>query len=111
MLTEEQKSNCLAYDPFAGDFGMPGDRALKDKIVVGRAVRRCNECLQRTEPGTNHRVMAWLFDGEFHHYRICEKCCVAMAAWAMGDESLMDERESVREQTEKEMRNEEKSQM
>lgn len=95
MLTEQQKRDCLAYEPFEGDFGMPSDMALKDKVVVGRVSRPCNECLQPTEPGTNHRVMTWIFDGELHYYRICEKCCVAMAAWVNGDEDPMDDRSRI----------------
>lgn len=42
---------CLQINPFEGDFGVPGDRVLSDKIVTGRSDKPCVECLTPTAKG------------------------------------------------------------
>lgn len=93
-------SACLQVNPFEGDFGEPGDRVLKDKIVTARKGGACGICLQDIVPGERIRVLAAIFSGALMHYRWCSSCCAAMAsswtdngaAWearaALGRESL-----------------------
>lgn len=79
-MTETQENDCLKCNPFEGDFGSPGDKVLKDKIVTARKGGTCGMCLQEIQPGERARTLAAIFDGAMRHYRWCEKCCEAMAA-------------------------------
>ena len=78
-MTEKEKSDCLSCNPFEGDFGNSSDRILENKIVKGRAEVVCHLCGRKTVPGTSHRTMKAVFDGQFMSFRWCEECCKAMA--------------------------------
>ena len=80
--------DCLAADPFEGDFGNSNDRTLKDKIVTARRSGKCHCCGQQITPGTRIRSRADIFDGTLFSFRWCTECCVAMAkSWEDGGES------------------------
>ena len=70
---------CLACNPFEGDFGEPGDRTLVEKIVTLRRPRKCALCGQMSVKGTRCRVNVEIFDGKLMSYTWCEECCSAMA--------------------------------
>lgn len=73
------EDDCLAYDPFSGDFGMPSDRSLRDKMVICRKPGNCHICGGDIIKGDRIRSRSDLFDGEIWYYRFCTKCCEAMA--------------------------------
>lgn len=89
MITEVQERNCLKYNPFEGDFGDPGDKILKKKMVTAKKGGFCKLCQQEIKPGERIRVQAEIFEGTFENYRWCEQCCIAMA------ENWFDEGESL----------------
>ena len=72
------ESDVLAVNPFEGDFGSPGDRTLKNKMVTARKEGECHLCGGKTVPGTRIRVMTEKFEGRLEYYRWCNECCVAM---------------------------------
>lgn len=78
-MTDFDEADCLAVDPFDGDFGSPGDTIFRDKIVIPRKTHECACCMRLTDVGTKTRVITALFDGELHQYRYCTHCCAAMA--------------------------------
>ena len=59
------EKDCLACNPFEGDYGEVTDRKLKDKIVTARKSRECSLCLTLIEPGERIRVMVEIASGEF----------------------------------------------
>lgn len=71
---------CLAYNPFEGDFGEPGDRTLKDKIVTARKPGPCHICGSEIKPGERVRSRVDVCGGELMSFRWCQECCVAMAS-------------------------------
>ena len=75
------EGNCLACDPFEGDYGGSGadDSVLSDKMVTTRGVGECHTCAGTVEKGTRNRVRIEVYDGEFMRFRWCEPCCRAMA--------------------------------
>jgi hypothetical protein len=77
----ERLALALQYDPFKGDFGDPGDRSLRDKIVKFRRGGECHICAGEVTPGSQGRslTMAWETDG-LMSYRFCAECTDAMAA-------------------------------
>ena len=79
-VTTFNEDQCLQTNPFEGDFGGPGDRTLKDKIVTARKTGPCSLCRQDIQNGERIRIKAAIFDGALMHYRWCSKCCAAMAA-------------------------------
>lgn len=81
-------NDCLNYYPFEGDFGLPTDRTLKDKIGIARKSGPCSLCDQDIQPKEKIRIMACIFDGELHSYRWCEACCIAMATVFSTDHGL-----------------------
>lgn len=76
----------LATDPFAGDFGSPGDRTLKDKMGTARKAGECQDCGQMIQPGERIRLRTDIFDGELMSFRWCQLCCEAMAI--SGDDDM-----------------------
>lgn len=70
----------LTHDPFAGDFGGPGDRCLKDKMVTARKSGPCHNCNQVIQTGDRVRSRSDIADGELMSFRWCRLCCEAMAA-------------------------------
>jgi hypothetical protein len=68
----------LATDPFAGDFGDPGDRTLRDKMVSARKPAECHDCAQTIQPGERIRSRTDVADGEMMSFKWCRLCCEAM---------------------------------
>lgn len=89
------EAQCLADDPFAGDFGGAGDsdRILSDKMVTARKGGECHTCAEIAQPGTRNRVRTEVYDGELMSFRWCEPCCRLMAR-AHVDEAAATELES-----------------
>jgi len=81
-MTTFNEADCLATDPFAGDFGDPGDRTLFDKIV--RAAKphpsACHDCAGDIAKGERHRSRSDVADGDLMSFRWCAECCAAQAA-------------------------------
>ena len=71
----------LSYDPYAGDFGSPGDKVLENKMVVARKFREgdCHICRGDIAKGERHRKQVDVFDGQLISNRWCALCCAAMA--------------------------------
>ncbi len=78
-MSESWKDDCLEYDPFDGDFGVPGDIVLRDKVVKARKDFKCSMCCQGMSKGTMKRAIAAKFDGQLMSYDYCQECCEAMA--------------------------------
>lgn len=72
--------DCLADDPFAGDFG-DGEVALSDKMVTNRKGGTCHTCAGECQPGTRNRVLVERSEGALITYRWCQSCCFAMAVY------------------------------
>lgn len=90
-------SRALDYNPFDGDFGEPGDRELKDKIVKFRKPRLCHCCAHEVEPGTLGRslTMLWVSDGPMS-YAYCTDCTRAQAISWDDQGRALDRRFSLR---------------
>ena len=88
------EAQCLADDPFAGDYGGSGDGdgVLSDKMVTNRKGGTCHMCAGECTPGTRNRVRAEVYDGEFMRFRWCVECCFAMAVYGLGRFSIADRR-------------------
>lgn len=78
----------LAFDPFEGDFGAPGDRVFSNRMVNARKPGACSHCGQQIVKGERVRRQTSKFDGELMSHRWCAKCCAAMASY---DTELEDE--------------------
>ena len=76
----ESISEALYFDPFEGDFGEPGDRTIKDKIVKFRKPHRCHICDVTTQVGEVGRNRVDVFAGALYSVYFCHECCVAMVA-------------------------------
>jgi len=88
MHLQEEK-DCMAVDPFEGDFGDIGGVILKDKIGTARKAGECHACTQQIQPGERVRIRAEIADGGLLSFRWCQKCCEAMAAsWRDGGRAL-----------------------
>lgn len=88
------EGDCLALDPFEGDFGTPGDRVLSDRIVKAAKPHLgiCHDCAGDIQRGERHRSRVDIADGEFFTFRWCGECCVAMAKSWEDDGRAMEER-------------------
>jgi len=71
--------DALAWNPFEGDFGSPGDRTLKDKIVTARKGGECHNCGCDIQPKERIRTQSAIIDGSLMSWRWCQLCCEAMA--------------------------------
>jgi hypothetical protein len=80
MMPYRWEPECLADDPFAGDFG-DGEVALSDKMVTNRQGGTCHTCGGPCEPGTRNRVMTERTGDGLCSYRWCVQCCFAMAVY------------------------------
>lgn len=78
-MTDAEQRQCLAINPFEGDFGAPGDRIFKDRIIRVRRPRTCGCCRLPLVAAEHARVIVALFDGDLMSYSFCERCCLAMA--------------------------------
>lgn len=98
------EADCLADDPFAGDFGC-GEVALSDKMVTNRGGGTCHMCDGHCEPGTRNRVLTERVDGRLETFRWCQECCFSMAVYhirpSIGDArcKLGKDRRSAKEPT------------
>lgn len=73
------ESDCLLYDPFAGDDYGGGLKNETKKIVTARGEYECHICREEISPGDRHRVDRAILDGEWVTARFCSICCAAMA--------------------------------
>lgn len=71
--------DCLSCDPFEGDFGDPGDRVLKDKIVKSRVLYPCDLCGQTIWVGEYARSRTDISGGKLMSFKWCSLCSKAMA--------------------------------
>lgn len=78
MTTFDEKE-CMACNPFEGDFG-DGEIVLTDKIVTARKGGTCHLCRQEIKPGERIRTRKEAYDGKIDNFRWCSECCSAMAA-------------------------------
>lgn len=78
MNTTDFERDVLAFDPFDGDFGEPGDSVLRDKMVNARKPGPCSHCGCKIIKGERVRSMSARF-GDLMSYRWCSLCCAAMA--------------------------------
>lgn len=93
------EESVLATDPFAGDFGSPGDRTLKDKMGTARKQGPCQDCGQTIQPGERIRLRTDIFDGELMSFRWCQLCCEAMAISGEDDMDAWSKRIAMRTNT------------
>lgn len=78
-MNKEQLESSLYFNPFDGDFGVPGDRTLKDKIVKFRKPHVCHICDADIKAGELGRNLVEVFYGDIGSFYFCPECCVAMA--------------------------------
>lgn len=88
----------LRYNPFDGDFGEPGDRCLRDKIVTFRKGGKCVDCLDEIVPGTRGRslTMLWADRSGPITGRYCKACTEAQATAFEDEGKALDARWNVR---------------
>lgn len=97
-LSEQEVRDCLALNPFDGDFGSPGDIVLSDRICIARKPATCNDCVGPILPGEHQRRHDAKYDGEMRWYRWCFYCCRAMAASWTDDGKALNERWDLRKE-------------
>lgn len=95
LLSPLAEDDVIACDPFEGDFGEPGDRTLKDKMVNARKTGPCHLCGQQIEPGERVRSRTDVFEGEIMSFRWCNACCHAMALSWTDDGKAWEHRASL----------------
>lgn len=71
----------LNFDPFEGDFGVPGDKIFTNRMVVARKHGPCSHCNTEIVKGERVRRQVSKFDGELMTHRWCSLCCQAMASY------------------------------
>lgn len=86
MSTDE---SILAFDPFDGDFGEPGDTVLSNKMVVAAKEHECCHCKNTIAKGERHRCQVGKY-GDFMTHRWCAGCCDLMARIVAADEHTDD---------------------
>lgn len=90
------EAECLADDPFAGDFG-DGEACLSDKMVTNRKGGICHTCAGQCEPRTRNRVRVESDCDGLTTFRWCVECCFTMAVYPIRP-SLGDARFEMGEQ-------------
>lgn len=75
----KQDELILNFDPFEGDFGMPGDKVFTNKMAIARKEGPCSHCGLQIQPSERIRRQTSKFDGELMTHRWCANCCTAMA--------------------------------
>lgn len=88
--SDEIENATLSFDPFEGDFGVPGDTVLSNKMVIARKEGACSHCGSLIFKGERVRSMSAKF-GDFMRYRWCASCCDVMAAVYLHDEAAEDD--------------------
>ncbi|MEW7867500.1 hypothetical protein [Aeromonas diversa] len=86
-MNKEQLESALSFNPFEGDFGEPGDRTLKDKIVKFRKPHVCHICDGDIQVGEIGRNLVEVFSGDIGSFYFCQVCCVAMSKSVDGDDN------------------------
>ena len=71
----------LAFDPFEGDFGAPGDKVFSNRMCIARKPGPCSHCAGEIAKGERIRRQTSKFDGELMSHRWCALCCNAMATY------------------------------
>lgn len=71
----------LEFDPFEGDFGMPGDTVFTNRMAIARKPGPCSHCGTEISKGERVRRQTSKFDGEMMTHRWCSMCCKAMASY------------------------------
>lgn len=82
ILTAKQEADCLAYDPFAGDFGDQADRILQDRFNTSNKeydAGSCVICFGNIAKDERYRKQVARIDHDLRVYRFCAACCAAMA--------------------------------
>lgn len=87
-MAETSADRVLGFDPFEGDFGMPGDKVFSNRMVVARKPGPCSHCSTDIVKGERIRRQTSKFDGALMTHRWCARCCAAMASY---DAELEDE--------------------
>jgi hypothetical protein len=78
-MGEWKDEDCLATDPFAGDFGS-GEVTLSDKIVkAAKNHEHCHDCHGPVAKGERHRCRIERDEEGLTTFRWCGLCCEAMA--------------------------------
>ena len=95
LLAPFDEIDVLACEPFEGDFGEPGDRTLKDKMVNARKPGPCHLCRQEIKPRERVRTRADVSYGKIMTYRWCNSCCHAMALSWTDDGEAWEHRASL----------------
>ena len=75
------EASILEFDPFEGDFGMPGDTVFSNKIVFARKAGPCSNCNTQIKKNERIRRQSSKFDGALMTHRWCFACCAAMSAY------------------------------
>lgn len=90
------EARVLAYNPFDGDFGSPGDRLLADVMVTAAKPHpHCHMCNGPIAKGERHRSRREIVDGDMMAFRFCGLCCAAMAKSWTDDGKEIDARTSL----------------
>lgn len=97
-LSEQEVRDCLALNPFDGDFGCHGDVVFSDRICTARKPGTCNDCAGPILPSEQQRRHDAKYDYEMRSYRWCFRCCRAMAAYWTDDGKALNERWVLRAQ-------------
>lgn len=80
----------LEFDPFEGDFGMPGDKVFSNKMVIARKPGPCAHCGLKILKKERVRRQASKFDGEMMTHRWCAACCSAMVEYSSCEDGAGD---------------------
>lgn len=81
-MTDTTKDDAiLNFDPFEGDFGIPGDKVFTNKMAIARKPGPCSHCGLQITQGERVRRQTSKFDGELMTHRWCALCCDAMATY------------------------------
>jgi len=100
-MTEYSEENCLACDPFDGDYDGCGDSdgILQDRIVRAAKLHecKCHLCAGSIQKGDRHRYRVEVYDGELMSFRWCPECCAAMAASGDDDGEAFEARLAIGE--------------
>lgn len=86
-MTPEQEAACLRYNFDADSKGDSGVRVLDVRMVTAAKDHQCFPCLGKITKGERHRAERGLMDGSVGTARSCARCCEAMAAFQLGDDT------------------------
>jgi predicted nucleic acid-binding Zn ribbon protein len=81
MTTQSTDDAVLSFDPFEGDFGIPGDKIFSNRMAIARKPGPCSHCGTDIAKGERIRRQTSKFDGELMTHRWCALCCTAMASY------------------------------